>query len=59
MNDRRKCFRGGSSSRAHICWIDAQIISTGLPVFRWNNIRMAMETALVMSHAMGRTLVLP
>ena len=25
----------------------------------WNNIRMAMETALVMSHAMGRTLVLP
>ena len=29
------------------------------PVFRWNNIRMAMETALVMSHAMGRTLVLP
>jgi len=25
----------------------------------WNNIRMAMETALVMAHAMGRTLVLP
>lgn len=25
----------------------------------WNNVRMAMETALVMSHAMGRTLVLP
>jgi hypothetical protein len=25
----------------------------------WNNIRMAMETAVVMSHAMGRTLVLP
>lgn len=25
----------------------------------WNNIRMAMETVLVMSHAMGRTLVLP
>jgi len=25
----------------------------------WNNMRMAMETALVMSHAMGRTLVLP
>jgi hypothetical protein len=25
----------------------------------WNNIRMAMETALVMSHAMGRILVLP
>ncbi len=25
----------------------------------WNNIRMAMETALVMSHSMGRTLVLP
>ncbi|KAL9186084.1 hypothetical protein ACHAXT_005322 [Thalassiosira profunda] len=25
----------------------------------WNNIRMAMESALVMSHAMGRTLVLP
>ena len=25
----------------------------------WNNIRMAMETALVLSHAMGRTLVLP
>jgi len=25
----------------------------------WNNIRMAMETALLMSHAMGRTLVLP
>ena len=25
----------------------------------WNNIRMGMETALVMSHAMGRTLVLP
>jgi len=25
----------------------------------WNNIRMAMETAMVMSHAMGRTLVLP
>ena len=25
----------------------------------WNNIRMAMETTLVMAHAMGRTLVLP
>ena len=25
----------------------------------WNNIRMAMETVLVMAHAMGRTLVLP
>ena len=25
----------------------------------WNNIRMAMETALVMGHATGRTLVLP
>jgi len=25
----------------------------------WNNDRMVMETALVMSHAMGRTLVLP
>ena len=25
----------------------------------WNNIRMAMETALVLSHGMGRTLVLP
>eukprot|EP00986_Skeletonema_menzelii_P008974 scaffold3935_cov142-Skeletonema_menzelii.AAC.5 len=25
----------------------------------WNNVRMAMETALVLSHAMGRTLVLP
>jgi len=25
----------------------------------WNNIRMAMETTLVLAHAMGRTLVLP
>uniref|UniRef100_A0A7S2L6Y3 O-fucosyltransferase family protein n=1 Tax=Leptocylindrus danicus TaxID=163516 RepID=A0A7S2L6Y3_9STRA len=25
----------------------------------WNNIRMAMETVIVMAHAMGRTLVLP
>jgi len=25
----------------------------------WNNIRMAMETVVVMAHAMGRTLVLP
>jgi len=25
----------------------------------WNNIRMAMETILVLAHAMGRTLVLP
>jgi hypothetical protein len=25
----------------------------------WNNIRMGMETALVMAHSMGRTLVLP
>mmetsp|Transcript_9258 Transcript_9258/g.20460 ORF Transcript_9258/g.20460 Transcript_9258/m.20460 type:complete len:210 (-) Transcript_9258:1868-2497(-) len=25
----------------------------------WNNIRMAMETILVMAHAMGRTVVLP
>ena len=25
----------------------------------WNNIRMAMETVLVLAHAMGRTLVLP
>jgi len=25
----------------------------------WNNVRMAMETALVLSHATGRTLVLP
>mmetsp|Transcript_49195 Transcript_49195/g.96191 ORF Transcript_49195/g.96191 Transcript_49195/m.96191 type:complete len:632 (+) Transcript_49195:77-1972(+) len=25
----------------------------------WNNIRMAMETVLVMAHGMGRTLVLP
>ena len=25
----------------------------------WNNIRMAMETTVVMAHAMGRTLVLP
>jgi len=25
----------------------------------WNNVRMAMETALVLSHAMGRALVLP
>jgi len=25
----------------------------------WNNIRMAMETVVVMAHAMGRTLVIP
>merc|ERR1719343_898072 len=25
----------------------------------WNNIRMSMETILVLAHAMGRTLVLP
>ena len=25
----------------------------------WNNVRLSMETALVLSHAMGRTLVLP
>jgi hypothetical protein len=44
----------GYDDKAHVQYMTFEPDGGG-----WNNIRMAMETVVVLAHAMGRTLVLP
>jgi hypothetical protein len=46
--------KSGDDDKAHVQYMTFEPDGGG-----WNNIRMAMETVVVLAHAMGRTLVLP